>query len=295
LRLNAGVRWTDDEKEANGNTTDTVIPGLGTIPGAPLDGEKADDDEFTGQIGLEYDLSDDLFTYVRIAKGYKAGGINNNSGNPYEPEDLISYEVGLKGSPTESTTMSFAAFYSEYEDIQVFVPGPSGIPDILNAAEATISGIDFDGNWYLSEAFSLDLQFTWLIEAEYDEFDVAGVDYSGAQLTRSPEFTGIFGVNWYHNLTDRIRLSSRAEVYTTSDIAFSYLAETNPDALEEDGYELVNVFVTATWDEKLDISLYGKNITDEDYKSLAVEGSEGIQYAGFGRPDEYGVEVRYLF
>ena len=72
---------------------------------------------------------------------------------------------------------------------------------------------------------------TWLVKAEYEDFEaldpVAGevTDFSGAALTRSPEFTGVFGVNAFFSPTDRIDLSARAEVYVTTDIAFSHLTD----------------------------------------------------------------------
>ena len=311
-RLNGGVRYTEDEKEAYGASF--FVPSL--------DGTEVEDDVTTWQAGVEYDVSDELFSYLRIAKGYKAGGINNNTGDTYDPEELISVELGLRGDIGDDITFSLAAFTSEYDDIQIFEPTPIGAPNILNAAEATITGLDAELDWQLTDAFSVDAMVTWLAEAEYDEFEaldpVSGevTDFSGADLTRSPEFTGVFGVNAFFSPTDRIDLSARAEVYVTTDIAFSHLNDNvvtgqpigfnfaggapypgnRPSgALEQDGYELVNLYVTATIDENLDVRLYGKNITDEFYLTTILEGSAGFQTGVHGRPEEYGIEVTYRF
>lgn len=304
-RLNAGIRWTDDEKEAFGPPTMTHFPfGLVVPNGPPVDGLKIADDEITWQLGLEYDLSEDVFTYIRIADGYKAGGINNNDGTMYEPEELLSWEIGAKGNLGDNISYSAALFYSDYEKIQLFInpPDAPGSSSIINAAEATISGIDLDLDWQMSEAWSLDLQVTWLAEAEYDDFVAfdgiigALTDFSGEDLNRSPDFTGILGLNWENSITDNVTIRARAEVYKTSEIVYSFLYGNRADgALSQDGYELVNLFVTATIDENLDIRVYAKNIGDEFYLSSASEGVPGFQVGQHGRPDEYGVELTYRF
>ncbi|MDD9962847.1 MAG: TonB-dependent receptor, partial [Gammaproteobacteria bacterium] len=244
------------------------------------------------------------FSYLRIAEGYKAGGINNNTGGFYEPEELISYEVGLKGRLADNFSFAVAGFHSTYENIQLFVNPPAnpGFPDIVNAAEATIAGFDLDMDWHLTDLFSIDAQFTWLAEAEYDDFvafdGVRGVvtDFSGEALNRSPEFTGVFGVNLDHALTERVRLRARAELYVTSEIVYSFLYPVRPDgALTQDGYELFNAYLTATFDENLEVRAYGKNIGDQFYLTGATEGVPGTQYGQHGRPDEYGIEVTYRF
>ena len=260
-RLNGGIRWTDDEKKAYGNQANIVTPFF-TVPGASLDGFEVADTAVTWQVGLEYDLSEDVFSYLRIAEGYKAGGINNNTGSFYDPEKLISYEVGVKGRLADDFSFAVAGFHSTYENIQLFInpPGAPGTPDIINAAEATIAGFDLDMDWRLTDLFSIDAQLTWLAEAEYDDFlafdGVMGAvtDFSGEALNRSPEFTGVFGVNLDHALTDRVQLRARAELYVTSEIAYSFLHPARPDgALTQDGYELFNAYLTVTFDENLEV------------------------------------------
>ena len=308
-RLNAGVRWTDDEKEGFGRRRDIMFGGVVLAPGTSLAGASVSDSTVTWQVGLEYDVSDDIFTYIRIAEGYKAGGINNSSANNnpnfiYQPEELLAYEVGIKGNLTDNLILSASAFYNDYENIQLFVNPPSnpGTPEILNAAAATIAGIELDGTWNATEALSFDAKVTWLSKAEYDDFaafdGISGgdVDHSGEALNRSPDFTGVFGVNWFSSLSDRVDFTARAEVYTMSEVAFSFLHHVRPPgALEQDGYELVNLYLTATIDDQWDVRAYAKNITDEFYVASAAEGAPGFQYGSSGRPDEYGLEVRFRF
>ena len=304
-RLNAGVRYTEDEKDATGRQRFGRLPiGVEFPLGLPtLDGVDTSDDSVTWQAGLEWDVSEELFAFFRIAEGFKGGGINNATATLYEPEELLSYEIGLKGE-TDQFTFSVAAFHSDYENIQLFINSPAnpGSADIINAAEATIAGFDFDAEWRATEALSFDLRATWLTEAEYDSFvavdGVIGmaVDFSGDPLNRSPDFTGVFGVNLDFALSGNVQLRARAEVYKTSEIVFSFLDRNRPNgALSQDGYELYNVYVTATINDQFDIRAYGRNIGDEFYLSTSAEGGPGFQYGQHGRPEEYGLEVTYRF
>lgn len=301
LRLNGGIRWTDDEKKATGNQRNIVTP-IFTIPGASLAELEVSDESVTWQAGLEFDVTDEIMTYFRAAEGYKAGGINNSAATRYLPEELISYEIGAKGILSDNFSFAVAGFYSTYENIQLFINPPDnpGQANIVNAASATIAGIDLEVDWSLTDILSIDAMTTYLADAAYDEFMAVdfGVltDFSGDQLTRSPEFTGIFGVNLFHSLNDRVDLSARAELYVTSEIAFSLLHDVRaPGALTQDGYELVNFFVTATLDDQWDLRVYGKNIGNRFYRTTMVEGVPGTQYGIHGRPDEYGFELRYRF
>ena len=55
----------------------------------------------TWNIGTEYHLNQDIMVYGRIATGFRAGGSSGFSSDgpyQYDGEELINYEVGVKGS-----------------------------------------------------------------------------------------------------------------------------------------------------------------------------------------------------
>ena len=47
---------------------------------------------------VAYDVSDDVHVYAKYATGYRAGGASSRTSNyqAFDPEDVKSYEVGLK-------------------------------------------------------------------------------------------------------------------------------------------------------------------------------------------------------
>lgn len=308
FRLNAGLRWTSDQKEAfgTGQTIDVAGGGFFIIPGASLDGISVKSDKLTWQFGLEYDFTDDVFGYARVARGFKAGGINNNDGLTYQPETLDSYEIGVRAD-LYPVNFALSAFYNKYKDIQVFTAPPgAAVPVILNAASGTIAGLDFEGSVEIVEGLSIDTRITWMPEAEYDAFvatdplSATPADYSGQRLNRSPEFTGVFGINYDSDVSDMWSINARAELYTTSSIAFNHNALLRPAELTQSGYSLINLNFGVTYDDRIDLRFYGKNIGNQFYLTTIVEGScvttlGCFQYGSFGRPDEWGAELRFRF
>ena len=96
--------------------TGAVEPWLGGLPitfGAYRNLERTDDD-LTWRINLDYNITDDMMTYINITTGYRSGGFNLAffSQTPeYEPEELTAYEVGLKGQFFDSTLQANGSVY----------------------------------------------------------------------------------------------------------------------------------------------------------------------------------------
>lgn len=301
LRLNAGVRITHDEKEAFGTTVFT-FNGVPVTPPTSLDGLSQDSTKPSWQAGLEFDLTDDVFTFAKVSRGIKAGGVNNNDGTTYDPETLDAYEAGFKGTFFENAlSVAASGFYNSYKDSQVFVSPAGPVPTILNAPKASIAGLDFEATIQLPEGLSFDAGLTWLPRARYDDFDAVdpfgaatAISLEGARLSRSPEFTGVFGVNYQREISTNWSVSGRADVYVTSDIAFSPFELIRPDVVTQEGYSIANVNLSLSYDERVDFRFYGKNLGDEFYLTTIVE-SAGSQFAEFGRPREFGGEITLRF
>lgn len=125
----------------------------------------------TWRIGLDYDLSADSFLYFYAATGSKAGAFGDGvdicrCGRiqffPYEPEEVLNYEVGYKGSVLDGRmNLILTAFVSDYTNKQVsqfrtvgYVEDPPGTPveplqDIgsyvtSNAGAADIQGVEVE-------------------------------------------------------------------------------------------------------------------------------------------------------
>jgi iron complex outermembrane receptor protein len=132
--------------------------------------QKHDDNEVTGTAKLSWKPSDQLFTYVSYARGFKAGGFNLdrvrlNAGTPgsvsplpngalspdpdtsFAPETVDSYEAGVKTTWLNGKLLlNAAAFYQDYQDFQL--NAFDGIAFSVNSIpKVTTKGVDFDVLW----------------------------------------------------------------------------------------------------------------------------------------------------
>jgi iron complex outermembrane recepter protein len=75
----------------------------------------------TWKAGIEYDLAPQSMLYADISTGYKAGGFSiNGAQNPYKPEYLTSYDLGIKNRFRDNTLqVNASAYYYVFKDYQI--------------------------------------------------------------------------------------------------------------------------------------------------------------------------------
>ena len=333
-RFTAGMRSTKDEKKIDFDQ-EIVLGPLSAAPGFTVPSCLASFsetwDDVTWDVTLERDLSGNTFAYAKVNTGFKAGGFNNTScDSGYDPEQLLAYEIGYKGTFRDGTlTIATSAFYYEYEDIQVTqvqaFPGIAATTAVVaNAAAAEVYGLEIELRALLTEHISVDVGGSWVPTAEYEEFvtvdalDLRSVDQdptttppsldlSGNRLNRAPKFSGIIGLNYTDELGSNWKVDARLEYYFVDDLAFSPFDRPNafntaifPGLVEnasiQDGYALLNAYVNFDYGESWTVRLYGKNLTDEFYFIGKIDNSGPQHIHGdFGRPLEGGIQVVYRF
>src|SRR5690606_36841371 len=83
LELGAGLRYFYDDVE--------IVREPGT-PQETTDRESFD--ALTPRVYASYELGAGSMVYLNVAKGFRSGGFNDSGMPAYEPEDLVSYDVG---------------------------------------------------------------------------------------------------------------------------------------------------------------------------------------------------------
>ncbi len=170
LRLTGGVRYTADKK--TGSLFNTSNFGLPTRP--DLTDIEETFTKVTWRGGLEYDINDNALAYANVSSGYKAGGFNiTSNGDPYDEENVIAYEAGLKSNPFDGRAqINIDAFYYDYTDLQLttllFIGGAPG-QFTTNAGKATLWGVELDTQYELSDNLLANLTYSY-IDAEFDEY-----------------------------------------------------------------------------------------------------------------------------
>lgn len=186
--LNAGLRYTHEEKKINIHTIRSSGPGNRAVFNdhaawwhpASLDSAINYDEnlsnsdtwsEITGDFTPEYFISDNALAYFRYARGYRSGGFGANipalnqqqidaGVQPYipvvEPEYLDSFELGLKSNWLDGQLQFNATvFYYDHKDIQLNVQAPNPL-GLQNAPSG-----NFNQNAAGGEVKGLELEVLW--------------------------------------------------------------------------------------------------------------------------------------
>lgn len=150
--VTAGLRYSYDEKKGSDNT---FVQFVGN-PDDPTVFRKQDDswDKWTWRLGVDHFITAQQFLYAFVATGYRSGGFNfqKPTDSPLvdvvKPEEIISYEVGYKGSLLENRmNLAVSAYYYDYTDLQVIkqdVENGIALNTFENADDARAMGLEME-------------------------------------------------------------------------------------------------------------------------------------------------------
>jgi iron complex outermembrane receptor protein len=304
LAVTAGLRYTEEEKAFD--TTQKPANALPPTFAPPMFFTVADQATFTDlspRFSVEYQATPDALVYASYSRGFRSGGFN---GRLLTPQALVTfdsdinntYEVGLK-SDLFNNMLRFnaAAFVTRYDDIQQSVTDPELFFRIANASEAEINGFEIESTFAPTDSLSFDLGVGYT-DSEITDIDdsliVSGVQ-EGNRLAFAPEWTINAGGQYVADLPNGSDLTFRADYFYMSEHFFSPV---NSPLEREDGYGLVNL--RATWtspDERLQLSAFGINVTDEEYFTFGQDATaaQGVAYLHVGQPAEWGLTATLNF
>lgn len=287
LRFTAGLRYTSDHK----SFTSSI--------GAASSGANTDN-SWTPKIGVEYAFSDDVFGYLTVSRGFKAGGFNpyTNSGF-YEPETLWSYETGLRTRLFDGRVQAnLSAFTYDYNDIQVTQYTFLG-PDISNVGTASINGIELELQVAPTRGLVLGGSASY-IDAEYGNFSITDLltgmptNVGGNQVPKSSEWSLAGNVQYNFDIGSVGELELRYDIAYKSSFYFSSF---NTLGTRQKGYTLSNAQITyRPAESRLSISAFVRNITDEAVFTQATQASSLLlPTVTYNPPRNYGVSAAIEF
>ncbi|MFC3053327.1 TonB-dependent receptor [Kordiimonas pumila] len=303
LELVLGARYSWEERSGI-NAVE-----LASFPSDALNNFAALDDaswtSFTPKFGLNYTVSDEVYLYTTVSKGFKSGGYNVGSyqNTPFDPESIWSYEIGVKADLFDDRLrLNSALFYYDYSNLQIQdVEGNNTI--VRNAASAEIKGIEIEGTGFLSDNLQLDFGFAWL-DSKFTELNIIDpkrptlgeLDLEGNALPRAPKFKFNVGLQY------TVPLESGASIMIRGDYAWqdeTFFSAFNVPELYQDSYSWGKARVTYTNpDDTWDISAFVDNISDEVVAKNATFNGDIIDSTASGNlapPRTYGVEVSFRF
>ncbi len=220
------------------------------------------------------------------------------------PEEVSTFELGLKSNMDKGRLQTnIAAFYTDYKNVQV----PGSIPTynaagavtgfagtLTNAGKAKITGLELEAIARVTDALTVSAMFSY-IDAKYKEWMVANgaslINVADkAEFQNTPKNTANLSASydWPLKLWDRNgtlslsnSLSYKSKVYQSEIVSLTGVASLDavvPQTLmlAQNGYTLWDAgLVWTSSDRKVQVGLYGRNLTDERYKVA------GYSFGGF--------------
>lgn len=323
LELTLGARWTQDEKRMNRYEFATfptgadigfgpaIVPGRPGAGGTPVVFNGAESwDAWSGVASLQYQWTSDVMTYASWSRGFRSGGFSGSGRDafemiPFNPEFVDSYELGVRSTLFERRLiLNATAFWMDYQDRQMqLVEVISTTPfisrvRIFNAGESEQKGIELEAvarpiaGLQVTAAYGFtDAGYTRLAGPFSTGGDV-NVDIQ-RELPQTPKHTFNTGVTY------RTAINVPGTFILHGDYSYrskTYYDVSNSEEIAQAGYGLVNARVA--WespDSSLEIALWGRNLTEQEYRTDGIAIPSLFASAYYGDPRTFGIELTKTF
>ncbi len=296
---------------------DTTDPDSHPVPEGSLNETYTD---VSPRIGLNFDLNDDIMIYGGFSQGFKSGGFDMRANEAvrgvavvegFDPEEVDSYELGLKGEFLDRIRLNAAAFYTDYTNLQAVNPVVQGqtspVNAVENVGEASLQGLELEATVALTEAFSL-LVTAGFIDTSIDKYEILDetdpldadgrptlplVDVSNDRdIQNTPEYNFQIKLSYDTDLGSAGFLNANIGISGRDDVQMFE----QPSPIDQEGYELIDANVSwMSADERTTVSLSGKNLADEEYRVSGYNFAGGFQFStGFyGAPRTVALTLGY--
>ena len=305
LTLSAGLRHTQEDKSV------LRLRQGASSPSPEIDNlrQSGSWSKTTHLLAAQWQQTENLMYYSKLSSGFKSGGYNGVAttaaqfATPFAPENLNAYEAGVKSRWLEQRLqINAAAFYNDYEDLQVdtFVPTALGIA-VNNAGEAVMSGVELEIQTRPSADWDIYFNYGYL-HTEYKKFEETDgmgntVDLSDERyFAYSPRHSYSIGSRYQWTLLDQATLMARLDYSWKDD---HHISDKNVETTDVGHYGLWSARMTLQAkaqfaDSGYSVSLWGKNLTDEAYH---VTGSNlsVMTVTQWGEARSFGVELQLQF
>lgn len=312
-----GGRYTEEDKKVDSSL---FFPATGgTLPVSDLAPENEfDTDNFSPRATLSYQPTDITMLYATYSVGFKSGGLNGRATEVqnfvvYDDAEITSYELGIKSDLMDNRLrLNLALFYQELDDWQVQVNSidPATftfLTRIENAADASMTGAELEATMVFTDAFQISGTLGWL-DPEYGTYlsqDFTTLEFIDVSdlynFQFSPDWTSSITARYEAPLGELGTLLMRVDWSYVDDQFFQVVPS---PLIEGDDYTLLDarVELREMFGSNLTLSLWGKNLTDEEYRTggfdvptFGINPPDGLFTNSWGNTRTWGVDLRYDF
>lgn len=210
---------------------------------------------------IDHDLSEGTPPYLVLLKG----------GSDFTSEAVLAYELGYRLQFNSAFTASVSSFYNQYNDVRStsFTPGTILPLYFANNLEGDTYGLEFSGNYQVTENWSLHAGYTWLREnlrVKPGAFDLDDA------LNETADPRGQFSIRSALNLPKRTEFSAALRWVDTLH------TNNGPTPGSVPSYFELDTRIAWHVNSNLEVSLVGQNLLHN-------------RHAEYGFPDPSRVEI----
>jgi outer membrane receptor protein involved in Fe transport len=284
--VGGGVRYFHDDQ-------------TGLIEYAPGTGEEQSEtfDSVDPRAYVAFKFNDASNVYLSYARGFRSGGFNSAPFEPYDPEEISTYEIGTKGATGDGRLQfELAVYRTDYDDMVrrrlVLVDG-GYLSESSNIGKVEVEGVEAGLAFRPVDPLTFTLTGAY-IDSTITETDPADVvNLPGDRTDYTPRVSYGVGANYAFDWASRWPGYVRVEFNHRDEVTYidrsSFLAEVLPQRSDE--LDLLDARVGATFGA-LDVEIFGLNLTDEN---AYIDPYQGWANANRTRPRMVGLKLGYQF
>jgi iron complex outermembrane recepter protein len=310
LSATAGIRYTTETKNFTVNAFSIPVAGEagsdGSTPfldnGNFLTHSSDRWNKVSPRFVLDYQFTDDLFTYASYSEGFKSGGFDGEPPAPplteFAPENVKNYEVGFKGEFLERLRTNLSVFYSDYTNLQLQTFSANGTP-ITGTADALSRGVELEVLAQVTSALSVSAGASF-INPTYKHY-ISQLPAVGTLFDRSGDTIGEVPKRQEFVLASyKIPLGRYGLLDIQPDVVYVGQTITEFGSLWSPAYTKGDLRII--WnapDAHWSASVWAKNITNVVYYEgggpVSKYNTDIVRVGPITDPRTYGVSARYQF
>jgi outer membrane receptor protein involved in Fe transport len=303
LTLLAGVRYFKETLDGKQRTTHPFGGfGPGNVDPPP------NHDTFnktTFKANASYKFADRQLMYFTFSQGFRSGGLNPAdlpfaSGIPegFEPDDLNNFEVGIKGRASDNVEYDAAAFYIDWNNIQVRqLDATQAFPFTGNAGDARVTGLEASVTTRLAQYFTFSISGSYQdAKLTSDQPPIPGnpnVGLKGDKLPNVPKFQGAISADYTHPITSALSGTLAADLSYRDDTN-TQLRGDSPFNVKLDSYALLNLRA-AIESDVWTTTLFVRNVGDKRAEIDAISSTQDPLALVTLRPRTVGISFTRRF
>lgn len=312
LTATLGLRGTyEHQRSGYSSTTDTSLSPFGALLYSPsVNGQKVwvekDYLSWVGRLAINYMFKRNN-VYASVSRGRRPGVIAFNNTpddvSKLKPEIIWNYEVGVKGYAMRNLYYDLCMYFYDWYNFQStsLVDQEGSVAKVTKAVDAgRAHSLGFEASLRYAPCNAFNVFATYAYnDAKFNDTDEDGnaQEYAGNRFRLTPKNTLALGCN----LT--IPVTQSSQLYFTPTYTWKskvYFEDDNDESLTQDAFGLLNFslgYRFAPNNISYDISLFGRNVLDEEYIVDAGNSGRNIGFPTFvgGTRSVFGVMLKVAF